>query len=108
MSDNLFFMKQYAKNACGTIAMVHVALNAGEDIIQKDSLLDKFRGAVQGKSAEEAGQIFKKQEQVKQVHKEAVVQGQSQCCDEVDRHFIAFVLKDGDLYELDGTKVEGA
>jgi len=42
---------------------------------------------------------------LKAVHKEAVVQGDSELCDEVDRHFIAFVLKDGHIYELDGVKV---
>jgi len=28
VSNSVFFMKQYAHNACGTIAMVHVVLNA--------------------------------------------------------------------------------
>lgn len=27
VTENVFFMKQYAKNACGTIALFHVVLN---------------------------------------------------------------------------------
>lgn len=38
-------MKQYARNACGTIALFHIILNAKEtypEIITADSYLDKF------------------------------------------------------------------
>jgi len=31
VSPNLFYMKQYAKNACGTIALFHVIMNALKD-----------------------------------------------------------------------------
>lgn len=36
-------MKQYAKNACGSIAVYHSVLNnLSLDIVQKDSIMDKF------------------------------------------------------------------
>lgn len=42
---NVFFMKQKAINACGTIGLFHIVLNAKEkypNIITADSFLDKF------------------------------------------------------------------
>ena len=41
---------------------------------------------------------------LKEVHSIAVQEGQSCVQDEVDTHFIAFVLKDNHIYELDGCK----
>lgn len=45
VSPNLFYMKQYAKNACGTIALFHVIMNALQshpELVEKGSYLDKF------------------------------------------------------------------
>lgn len=46
-------MKQYAKNACGTIALFHVILNAiydFPDLVKEDSYLSKFREETFGKT----------------------------------------------------------
>jgi ubiquitin carboxyl-terminal hydrolase L3 len=43
---HLFFMKQYARNACGTIALFHIILNAAQhhpDLIVPGSYLDNFQ-----------------------------------------------------------------
>lgn len=43
---NVFFMRQYARNACGTIALFHIILNAAAeypDIIVPGSYLDTFQ-----------------------------------------------------------------
>lgn len=53
--QDLFFMKQYAQNACGTIGLFHIILNAltkYPDIIQENSYLDKFRAETLNKSSE--------------------------------------------------------
>lgn len=52
---NVFFMKQKAINACGTIALFHMILNAKEkypNILTTDSFLDKFSQNTSGKDSE--------------------------------------------------------
>jgi ubiquitin carboxyl-terminal hydrolase L3 len=43
---DIFFMKQYAQNACGTIGLFHIILNAAKarpEIVDQGSYLDNFR-----------------------------------------------------------------
>lgn len=41
--SNIFYMKQYIHNACGTIALVHAILNNVKDIdLKEDSVLKNF------------------------------------------------------------------
>lgn len=45
VSENLFFMKQYAKNACGTIALFHIIMNNlydYPDLVREGSYFTKF------------------------------------------------------------------
>jgi len=54
-------MKQYAQNACGTIALFHVILNALSvypAIVDEDSYLKKFLDDTKTKPAEDIGKIF--------------------------------------------------
>jgi ubiquitin carboxyl-terminal hydrolase L3 len=42
---DLFYMKQFAHNACGTIALFHIIINAlkrNPDIVTEDSYLKEF------------------------------------------------------------------
>ena len=106
-TPNLFYMKQLAHNACGTIALFHVLLNAVDtvpDIIKEGSYLAEFK-AKQNKSPNEIGEEFKASKNVEEIHKDASNEGQSEAAERVDSHFIAFIVKDGSLYELDGCKV---
>lgn len=55
-------MKQYAYNACGTIGLFHIILNAAKkypNLILKDSYLDKFQYEVKEKNAEDRGKLLK-------------------------------------------------
>ena len=52
--NDFFFMKQYAHNACGTIALFHIIINALKDrpdIVVADSYLQKFRNEALNKPA---------------------------------------------------------
>lgn len=56
-------MKQYAQNACGTIALFHVILNALSvypAIVEEDSYLKKFLDETKTQPAEDRGKIFEK------------------------------------------------
>jgi len=55
-------MKQKAKNACGTIALFHIVLNAVEkypDLVTPGSFLDNFRQSAANASPSERADLFK-------------------------------------------------
>ncbi|KRX10270.1 hypothetical protein PPERSA_09654 [Pseudocohnilembus persalinus] len=106
VSENLFYMYQYAQNACGTIAAIHSILNGDTSLIKEGSILHKFYQDTKNLSPEERGKYFNKSESIKESHVEAVnnESNQTQAQDEVNTHFIAFIHKDGYLYEMDGRK----
>ena len=73
-------MKQYAQNACGTIGLFHIILNAAKtrpDIIEHNSYIDSFRGQGMTKNAEERGKLFKESKELLEEHKSASESGQS-------------------------------
>jgi len=73
-------MKQFAKNACGTIALFHTIMNSiyeYPDLVKENSYLSKFREDTFGKSPQEIGEMFKKSKDLNQKHKESVHKGQT-------------------------------
>ncbi|EGR32633.1 hypothetical protein IMG5_076630 [Ichthyophthirius multifiliis] len=109
INPKLYFMKQYAENACGTIAIFNTVMNLIQDdhsFIQKDSLFDKFYKETIGLNPDERGHHFKQLKELKQQHVEAVQNGETQYDynDDVFHHFVCLVSKNGILYELDGMK----
>ncbi len=98
-------MKQYASNACGTVAAFHAIANISKyylDLVGKDSYFEKFLENTKDLSPEERGEYFKKDKGLEKAHKKAVKKGQSQVTDRVNTHFICFVEVEGNIYELDG------
>lgn len=109
LPQDLFYMKQFAENACGTIGCFHILGNLeGEfkKLIQPESQLAKFYKKVEGKTAQEAGNIFENDEELKEKHVQATSEGQTNVNDHLGtcNHFIAFVLRDGNIIEFDGRK----
>lgn len=109
VSANLFFMNQVSQNACGSVGIFHILGNLPEEqkhLIAENSILAQFFQAVQGKNKEEAAQIFHTNQALKQAHCQSTVEGQTNVADyaEVNNHFIAFVQKDGHLYEMNGSR----
>lgn len=79
-------MKQYAKNACGTIALFHVIMNALKDhpyLVEEGSYLQKFYQESQGKTPEEIGELFKKNKDIQKNHKDSVKKGQTKVQEKV-------------------------
>ena len=89
-------MKQFARNACGTVGLYHILLNKmelkGDLFAEKSQVIDFYESANKGNS-DERGDLFLKNDSIKNVHKKHVKEGQSKVTAEVDSHFIAFIEK---------------
>lgn len=105
--NGLFYMKQYAQNACGTIALFHIIANAIKThpgIVEAGSYIDKFLNDTKDSKPEDKGKSFESAAEIKNEHKGASQQGQSAVQNDCDSHFISFVEYQGNLWELDGMK----
>lgn len=109
VSPGVFYMKQYAENACGTIGVFHLLGNLPiqyRNLVKEDSMLAKFYAKAKGKSPQEAGNIFEGDDEIKDKHVDASKEGTTNVQEHLNtnNHFIAFVNVDNTLYELDGRK----
>mmetsp|Transcript_1699 Transcript_1699/g.3191 ORF Transcript_1699/g.3191 Transcript_1699/m.3191 type:complete len:253 (-) Transcript_1699:56-814(-) len=109
LSPDLTYIKQYVGNACGTIACMHSLANNAEvlGISGSETPLGKFLTSIKGKSPQDAGLALVDASELHSAS-EASAQGRQTAAPEadadIDMHFITFIEKDGDLYEMDGGK----
>ena len=100
-------MKQKGMNSCGTVAIYHILTNLSEKydkLISEDSVIRQLKEKSKGKDPNEIGNDFVNNNEIKNVHKEAVKKGETNVTEEVDKHFISFIHFEGCIYELDGRK----
>lgn len=105
--DSVYHMKQCISNACGTIALVHSIANNLDVLQLDDGFLKTFLDETKGLSFAERGERLINAQGIIDTHMESAQEGQTEAPGEdmeVYHHFIAFVHKDGSLYELDGRK----
>ncbi|XP_021951365.1 ubiquitin carboxyl-terminal hydrolase isozyme L3 [Folsomia candida] len=106
--QDLFYMKQFIHNACGTVGMIHSLGNNFEDLkLDSESILKKFLENTKDMDAHARGLELEKFNQIATVHEEIASEGQTAAPSRDDTlvtHFVAFVHKDGHLYELDGRR----
>ncbi|CAN8066677.1 unnamed protein product [Agarophyton chilense] len=108
-SKQPFFCKQTIGNACGTIAVLHAALNTTSDAfpLRENSFLDNFLKTTKEMDSSQRATKLQEDDSLDSIHEEFAQQGQTSApsADEkVEVHFICFVERDGMLYELDGRK----
>jgi len=124
--DSLFYMKQTIGNACGTIALMHCLANVcapagaaaeeggeAEEMVarQAGSFLDTFLGETAGMTPEAIGEHLEAGRgcagSLHEMHGEAAQDGVTRppgVDEEINLHFVAFVEKDGHVWELDGRR----
>ncbi|MEW5309666.1 MAG: hypothetical protein WDW38_001536 [Sanguina aurantia] len=106
----LFYMKQTIGNACGTIAMMHgIGNNLNALSPGPGSFLRQFFDATAGLSPEAVGKYLEEPPggapDIEASHQAAAATGSSAAPsvdDDVALHYVAFVHKNGHLFELDG------
>ncbi|XP_022658734.1 ubiquitin carboxyl-terminal hydrolase isozyme L3-like [Varroa destructor] len=104
--SKVFFMKQTIQNACGTIGLLHALANSKVPVVE-GSPLDVFLKAGKDKSPEGKAKLLEDNSDIKEIHENFAHQGQTatpNIDDKLDLHFVAIVLADGYVYELDGRK----
>ncbi|XP_063986407.1 ubiquitin carboxyl-terminal hydrolase isozyme L3 [Diachasmimorpha longicaudata] len=108
VSPNVFHMEQSVSNACGTVALVHAIANNQDRIDLDDGILKTFLEKAKDLSFSERGELLvNTASKIIDAHEQLAQEGQTQAPQEdapVYHHFVAFVEKDGSLYELDGRK----
>lgn len=108
VSPDLVHLKQYVGNACGTIAVIHSIANSFEVMgVPAETAMGRFLATVRGKNPEDAGAALVDATELHSASEASARGGQTAAPEahaDVDHHFIAFVEKGGDLYELDGAK----
>lgn len=108
VSPNVYFTKQTVSNACGTVALIHALANNKEALnIDCEKTFGKYLKNTQEMSPVERAEYLKTDDSMTSAHSECANEGQTETPsinEELELHFIAYVHKDGVLYELDGAK----
>jgi len=108
ISPNLYFTRQTVSNACGTVALIHALANNRDTLdIDCDKAFGRYLANTQEMSPVERAEYLKTDDSITSAHSESAQEGQTEAPsvdDDVELHFIAYVQKDGFLYELDGAK----
>lgn len=107
--ENVFYMKQFVQNACGTMALIHAVLNLLDDVKLADgSVLKNFYDAAKPLDPIARGKLLTGDKAFIDVHQE--VAEDSGCQTAPDQgagdkhHYNAIVAIGNELYELDGNK----
>lgn len=103
----VYHMKQYIHNACGTIALIHSIANNLDRINLQDGFLKTFLNDSKNLAFTERGELLMKSQEISNTHEELAHEGQTEVPSQetpIYHHFVAFIQRNGVLYELDGRK----
>lgn len=101
--SDLYYTRQYVRNACGTVALLHAVFNNKDIKLADDSVLKNFYDKSIGATPEERGRLLEQDTEFIEVHQALALEGQSSL-PTVSNHFVALVNHNGTLFELDGRK----
>jgi ubiquitin carboxyl-terminal hydrolase L3 len=108
VNPNVYFTRQTVSNACGTVALIHALANNKEILnIEINKTFGKFLQNTQEMTPAQRAEFLKSDDSMTSAHSESANEGQTETPsidEELELHFIAYIQKDGVLYELDGAK----
>jgi len=107
VAPEVFYMRQYVGNACGTVALMHAVANCADRVPLSDGAMKSFLEQTAAMTPEERGKQLEVTESIGATHALCAQEGQTEAPDKdekLDTHFIAFVQVAGHIYELDGRK----
>lgn len=102
---NVIWCKQTIGNACGTMAVLHCLLNSAH--LDPSSPFTQTLQELKDADAKGRVEIIEGSEYLKNAHESLAIQGQSTVIGEdehVTLHYVAWVNKDGKLWQLDGDR----
>ncbi|CAL8069710.1 unnamed protein product [Calicophoron daubneyi] len=106
VNKDIMFIKQTIANACGTVALLHSIVNNQDSLEFKDrSLIDELLEKLRDLQPEERGLAMENEERLSVLHEQSATEGQTTAPDATSKtnlHFVCFVERNGNLYELDG------
>lgn len=92
VSSDVYYMKQYVGNACGTVGILHAIGNARSQLaIVPGSYLDRFYATTaNGMSPHDIAVYLENDNEMEVNHGAAAAEGQTEASMDVDSHFICF------------------
>lgn len=106
--SRLYFMRQTIRNACATMALIHLLANkCKDDDFEPDSSIKEFIRESQQLEPEKKANKFESCETIASAHERSSVEGQTEApaaAEPVEYHFISFIYDNDTIYEMDGRK----
>lgn len=106
--ERLYFMRQTIRNACATMALIHLLANqCSDDDFEPNSSMKEFIKESKQLEPEVKANKFESCETIATAHEKASVEGQTEAppaSDSVEYHFISIIHDNNTIYEMDGRK----
>ena len=104
--EPILWMRQTINHACGLMALLHVVFNLrGGRYVQPGTPLDGLRRQAIGLAPAERARLLYESKFLEEAHMDAASRGSSRAPsprEDNQHHFMAFVQKDGQVWELNG------
>lgn len=106
--DKLYFMRQTIRNACATMALIHLLANqCSDDDFEPNSSMKEFIKDSKQLEPEVKANKFESCETIATAHEKASVEGQTEApaaSESVEYHFISIIHNNNTIFEMDGRK----
>ncbi|MFH4981307.1 hypothetical protein AB6A40_008016 [Gnathostoma spinigerum] len=103
---DVFFMKQKISNACGTFALLHSLVNNKTRINLGDGSLKKWMDKAVELDVNDRSDSLANDSELANAHEDCARSGDTEAepAEDVEHHFICYVIVNGTLYEIDSSQ----